>query len=45
MSAFAAGRAGLVEARARIDALRGRPARADQDVVNEALAALDELAR
>jgi HEAT repeat protein len=45
MSAFAAGRAGLVEARARIDSLRGRPSRADQDVVNEALAALDEHAR
>jgi HEAT repeat protein len=45
MSAFAAGRAGLVEARPRIDALRGRPARADQDVVNEALAALDAHAR
>jgi HEAT repeat protein len=41
MSAFAAGRAGLVEARARIDALVGRPARADQDVVKQALAALD----
>jgi hypothetical protein len=41
MSTFAAGRAGLVEARARIDAFRGRTARADQDVVNDALAALD----
>jgi HEAT repeat protein len=45
MSAFAAGRAGLVEARARIDAWRGRHARADQDVVNDALAALDAHAR
>lgn len=44
MAVFAAGRAGLVEARARIDALRGRPARADQDVVNQALAALDAVA-
>jgi hypothetical protein len=45
MSAFAAGRAGLLEARARIDAFRGRPARADQDVVNDALATLDAHAR
>jgi hypothetical protein len=45
VSVLAAGRAGLVEARPRIDALRGRPARADQDVVNDALAALDAIAR
>jgi HEAT repeat protein len=44
MAAFAAGRAGLVEARARNAALRGRTARADQDDVVEALAALDALA-
>lgn len=44
LSVLAAGRVGLVEARARIDALRGRPARADQTVVDEALAALDRIA-
>jgi hypothetical protein len=45
LSVLAAGRVGLLEARPRIDALRGRPARADQDVVNDALAALDAIAR
>jgi HEAT repeat protein len=45
VSVLAAGRAGLVEARPRIHALQGRPARADQDVVNDALAALDAIAR
>jgi HEAT repeat protein len=44
MSVFAAGRVGLVEARAHIDAFVGRPARADQDVVKEALEALDAVA-
>jgi HEAT repeat protein len=44
MSVYAAGRVGLVEAKVRIDALLGRPARADQDVVKEALAALDAVA-
>jgi hypothetical protein len=44
MSVYAAGRVGLVEARVHIGALLGRPARADQDVVKEALAALDAVA-
>jgi HEAT repeat protein len=43
LSVLAAGRAGLVAARARIDGFRGRPARADPAVVDEALAALDRI--
>lgn len=43
LSVLAAGRAGLVEARPRIHALRGRPSRADPAIVDEALAALDAI--
>jgi len=42
LSVVAVGRAGLVEARSAVEALRGNAARADQNAVEEALAALDE---